>query len=618
MRKIQRSNTLLILLIALNIASAIAASSEPASDSVKYYFNPIIKTATKIDGAQRDLAASISLIDGAKLDLAPTNAVLDIVKTHVPGLYVTEWGVMGFGVAGEAAGKISIRGMGGGANTHVLILRNGRPDFMGLMGCTIADEFSTDGVERIEVIRGPGSFLYGTNATGGIINIISKKVRKPGYQTNISSGYGTYYSHKLFASHGGKIGNFDYYLTAANRKTDGHRDDANSYYEAEHYTVHLGYALGNNTTIAMNSSLANINLNDPGQVTSPKFTDWYDMRRYGGDLTLVHQSRLGESHLKLHGNFGRHKFFDGWRSHDRTLGFMVYQNTKPWQDNTTTIGFDYKRYGGDAIDTSTDYGEFFITEYAPYIHVQQLLLKRLILSAGLRVEHHELYGNEVLPKAGLVYHLFESTALRLSAAKGFRSPSIRELYFWLPANEELDPDRMWNYEIGLSQHVGRRMNIDVALFQSEGENLIQFSAPPPKWINSGEYTHTGYEIMFNWLPVDDLELGASWTKLDLSEGVYNTPGKKATVYANYQIGRLKFYGNLVHIRDWFGAEFKGPRAILHPMDDYTVINLSARVAIFKGIGFKATLKNALNVEYQSMYGYPMPGRHMFFDIIYDF
>ena len=201
---------------------------------------------------------------------------------------MTEWGLMGFGVAGQSAGKLSIRGMGGGANTHVLILRNGRPDFMGLMGCTIADEFNTQGVDRIEVIRGPGSFLYGTNATGGVINIVSKEMHHAGFETHMEAGAGSYNSNQFALSHGGKIGTLDYYLTASRSTTDGHREDASASYTGNHYTAHLGYSIDKNTTVDFNATWAYLDLYDPGPVTDPKSNDWYDINRSGGDLTLSH------------------------------------------------------------------------------------------------------------------------------------------------------------------------------------------------------------------------------------------------------------------------------------------------------------------------------------------
>ena len=619
MRKILFYFTLFILLV-LRKSTVTAQLSHVTNDSiqVKYFLNPIIKTATKISGAQRDLVASISLIQDHHLRLAPTGAVLEVLQHRLPSLFVTEWGVMGFGVAGSAAGKISIRGMGGGANTHVLILRNGRPDFMGLMGCTIADEFSTDGVERIEVIRGPGSFLYGTNATGGIINIIPKTMTRDGFNTRLGGGYGAFNTKKLSLSHGGKFGQFDYFLTANQRQTNGHRQDSD--YHARHYTVHMGYCPDLNTKMEWNVNLADMTIEDPGQIENPKTENWYDILRYGSDFTLANDNRLGESNIKFHANFGEHRFYDGWQSKDRILGVMIHHNIKPWEGNITTVGFDYKRYGGKAADASMDYGEIFVTEYAPYIHSQQMLWKRWIFSGGFRIENHELFSPEFTPKIGALFHATSSTTLRLSMAKGFRSPSIRELYFWMPANTDLTPDRVWNYEIGLHQNLLRKMRIELALFRSRGCNLIQLSGPPPRWTNSGKYTHIGYEVVLNWLPSAQLELVASWSDIDLSEGVFNIPEKKLTACARYSYRMITLSGSLLLIHNLIGADFPGPGPAprLHPMNDYTVLNLSMQVQFFSFLELNLAVKNVLNTDYQTMYGYPMPGRHAMLDLYYIF
>ncbi|MCJ7813168.1 TonB-dependent receptor plug domain-containing protein, partial [bacterium] len=227
MRKLFFYNMILInLIVCLKTFSSDLYDAESDSIQVKYYFDPVVVTATKVTGAQRDIAASISVIDETRIRLGSTDAVFHVLENTVPGLHLTEWGVMGFGVASSSAGKVSVRGLGGTADTHVMILRNGRPDYMGLMGCTIGDEFSTDGVERIEVVRGPASFLYGTNATGGVVNIISKRMHTEGFQTGLTAEYGAFNTKKFVLDHGGKIGHFDYFLTASIRKTEGHRKDA--------------------------------------------------------------------------------------------------------------------------------------------------------------------------------------------------------------------------------------------------------------------------------------------------------------------------------------------------------------------------------------------------------
>jgi len=598
-------------------AGSPAGSSALDTIQVRYHFKPLVVTATKISQAQTEIASSISVLGKTEIENAPAASALELIQSRVPGFYLTEWGVMGFGAAGNASGKISMRGIGGGSNTHCLILRNGRPDFMGFMGCTIPDEFSTDGVERIEIIRGPGSFLYGTNATGGIINIIPRRMASKGFETRMTLGSGSYDSRILSASHGGNTGSFDYYLSASTRRTDGHRKDGNSRYFGDHYTIHFGWT-GGRTSIEWNANAADIDVNDPGMITSPHRDNWYSMTRGGTDLSLIHQTVQGETNVKLHGNFGHHRFSDGWKSDDRTLGFMVYHTARPWTGASAVAGIDFKHYGGNASDSTSVYGSIFIREYGPYIHLQQWLFRRLVLSAGIRAENHQLYGNEILPKAGLVYHPFDKTGFRMTASKGFRSPSIRELYLWMPANKSLTPDRVWNTEIGVSQNFRDHVKFDCALFRSDGSNLIQLIAPPPKWVNGGSYSQTGYEMTADCFLTDRLQLNISWTKMDLDKDTYNAPGKKMTFYLQYALGPVLLSTDVLMIRDWKGAESQGSKTILHDMPAYAVWNTSVHLKIMGKASLRLHVRNLLDECYQAMYGYPMPGRNMLSEISYNF
>ncbi len=621
---------MILLSLTISLQSLASNQVETESDSIhiKYYFDPIVVTATKVTGAQRDIAASISVIDEPRIRLGSIDAVFHVLENSVPGLHLTEWGVMGFGVAGAAAGKISVRGLGGTADTHVMILRNGRPDYMGLMGCTIGDEFSVDGVERIEVVRGPASFLYGTNATGGVVNIISKRMHTEGFQTNLTAEYGAFNTQKLVLDHGGKIGPFDYFLTGSIRRTNGHREDSNNSYENNAFLAHFGYQLGPHTTLEFNGNFADIYLYDPGMITDPKTDDWYDIIRWGGDVTLNHLNRFGDAYIKFHGNFGKHDFADGWHSNDRMIGLMVYQNGHLFNGNTTTIGFDVKRYGGNGENLTLDwknepsipYQERTITEYAPYIHTQQLFLKRWILSAGLRVEHHTLFGSVNVPKVGLVSHLTESTSLRVTVSKGFRSPSIRELYFFPSHNEALKPDEYWNYEIGMNQRIGRRLNLEMAVFQIEGDNLITLVRGTNGYqlVNSYKIENSGYELMLNWSPVNRLEMNGSWAYVDMENPIPNAPKKKLTAYAAYQFSKFRITGELVMVKDWRGRDGAAPVPHIYRMKDYTVVNLSVQADLFNPLSVQLTLRNAFNAKYESMYGYPMPGRLLMCDIGLDF
>jgi iron complex outermembrane recepter protein len=578
------------------------------TDSVKYRFNPVVVTATKVQGAQRDIAASVFVLDEPLIKNAISSSALEFVKDHVPGFFITERSVMGYGVAQGSAGGISIRGVGGSPTTGVLILRDGRPDIMGMMGHPLPDAYSLDGLERVEVVRGPASFLYGTNAMGGVINLVSKKMRDDGFQTRLSAGAGNFNSQKYNVQHGGKINNLDYFINASSQRTDGHR--VNSDYEGSLFSGHLGYSFSENASIEFNANYSDIYLFDPGISETPVVDHWYDIVRSGADISVNHNSRLGESYLKLHGNFGEHRIYDGWRSNDRTIGAMFYHNAELWNGNTSTVGFDYKKYGGDALDSFPqipviDYGEYFMTEWAPYAHIQQMLWNRFVASAGVRFEQHNLYDSELLPKVGLVMHATSFTAIRVSAAKGFRSPSIRELYIFPPRNEELEPERMWNYEIGVTQSIGLDAEIEAVVFQAIGDNLIrmQFPGGKPQFFNSGEFEHTGYELMARWRPSHRLNMSATWSDTNLGDETLGAPEQKMTFYAGYNFGLFNLMGTVLQATNLYGADKRQGK-----LADYTILNIAASVAPWKSLSLRLSLKNAFDQRYQTISGYPMPGR----------
>lgn len=602
----------------MTLLVASQALAESGADSVKYKFNPVVVTATKVADTQKEIAASVSVITAKEIEQSVTSSPLELVKDMVPGVFITERAVMGYGVASGAAGGISIRGVGGSPVTGVLVLRDGRPDIMGLMGHPLPDAYSLDGLEKIEVLRGPASFLYGTNAMGGVINLVSKKVREDGFETRFSGGAGNFNSQKINLHHGGKINDFDYYVTLGTRRTDGHR--ANSDYEGTFSTAHLGYAFSDNTSLEFNANYNDVHLLDPGLIDAPVSDHWYDIRRSGADLTLNHDGRFGDSYVKLHGNFGRHEIYDGWISNDQTVGVMMYHNAELWSGNISTVGFDYKNYGGDAKDSFPqipviDYSQHFMTEWAPYLHIQQVFLKRFIASGGVRFEQHDIYGSELLPKIGLVANATTSTSFRLSAAKGFRSPSIRELYIFPPRNEELMPEQMWNYEIGLTQGVGADAQVEAVVFQSEGENMIRtiFENGKPQFRNSGKFSHFGYELSAKWNPIRPLNLTASWSDMDLGDETQGAPEKKMTFYAAYDFGKIDVMTTIMHAANLYGSD-----ARQNKLPDYTLVNLAASVVPWRTLGFKVSLKNALDESYQTIYGYPMPGRTFMTELFYSF
>ncbi len=128
-------------------------------------------------------------------------------------------------------------------------------------------------------------------------------------------------------------------------------------------------------------------------------------------------------------NYGEHRITDGFHSKDKNFGMVTYQSFNFFSGNTMTIGVDYKRYGGMA-ENRILLGDTTLWELAGYGYLQQTIFDKIILNAGFRLEHSSVYGNEPVPAGGVAYNLSGSTTIKASIAKGFRSPTIRELYLF--------------------------------------------------------------------------------------------------------------------------------------------------------------------------------------------
>lgn len=174
-----RKNVLLAFGLML-MPSAFAANPVEEPDSL-INLKGVVISANKIQVNRSSVPLTISVIDQEAIQASSESALLPVLSERVPGLFVTEKGITGFGVSEGAAGTINIRGVGSG--NKVLVLFDGQPQWAGLFGHSLPDTYVASDVERVEVIRGPGSLLYGSNAMGGVINIITRKHHQAGRRT---------------------------------------------------------------------------------------------------------------------------------------------------------------------------------------------------------------------------------------------------------------------------------------------------------------------------------------------------------------------------------------------------------------------------------------------------
>jgi len=575
-----------------------------------------VVTGSKVEISRRNVPLSVSVISEKEIERSAETNILPLLSENVPGLFVTQRGVTGFGVAGGAAGKISIRGIGGSPNTQVLLLIDGHPQYMGIFGHPLPDAYVSSDVSKIEVIRGPASILYGSNAMGGVINIITKKQKTNGFSTKLKAMGGSFNTWKYTASAGFKKNKFSVYSAFNHDQTDGHRE--NSEFDIYNGFVKANYELSKNVNISIDANLAKFKSNDPGPVGISDSSyiiqkHWVDIKRGKISLSVDNKYEVAEGALKLFYNFGEHNIYDGFHSNDINAGITFYQGLKLFRNNIITLGADYENYGGKAENIFAMSGEGVVfcdtslNEMGVYVLVQQNISQKLILTTGLRLDNNMIFGNEIVPQVGLSWLASKKYTLKTSVAKGYRNPTIKELFLWNAANPNLKPENMWNYEIGLFNVFSKKLKCELTLFYSKGENLIMMTGQYPNLINEnvGNFKNFGIEFSASYQLNKNFKFSTNYSYLHTDKPIISMPEHQLFVKANYSHKKLSVNLSVLNISNLY------TNIVTLESQSYTILNSRISYKLFDYLNVFVSGQNLLNQEYEINYHYPMPGISVF-------
>ena len=612
---LNKHKCLTLLILAFMTMQHQASAQSDTLQTNKHPLGEVVVTGSRNATDVRNLPMTVSVVNRETLETTYQPSILQTLTEQVPGLFVTGRSIMGYGVSTGAAGSLSLRGLSG--NAQMLVLIDGHPQYMGLFGHPIADSYQTMMTEKVEVVRGPASVIYGQNAIGGVINIITRKPQSDGVSTDINVGLGSYMTLQSEATNMIRKGAFTSTISASYNRTDGHRD--NMGFQQYGGYVKLGYNFNPNWDLYADLNITHFDASNPGPVTSPMIDNDQKVTRGMTSMSLSNKYDRTSGAISIYYNWGRHNINDGhtadeapqtslFNSKDMMMGVSLYQNMTLFEGNRLTVGFDYQHFGGEswneaiadkAVTPGVDKSE---DEFAGYVDFSQAIGSILTLNAGLRVDHHSVTGTEVIPQGGFALHLPERIEMKALVSKGFRNPTIRELYMFAPRNPELSPERLVNYEISLSQRlIDGRLGYGINIFYIKGKNAIVLDQSIPRYMNTGAIDNAGVEANVYYNINDSWNVNANYSHVHMDNPVISTPDHKLDFNVRFNKGRWTVTSNLQYVKGFHTAV--GQNAAT---EDFLLWNLRGSFVACKFATLFVKGENLLAQQYETMLGYPMP------------
>ena len=604
-----------VLWIMAGLAAGAVFSASPAQGA-EVELGKVVVTATRTETEISEVPQSMSVITKEEIQTSPDRTIGEILQ-RAPAVQVTQNGPMG------ALAVPQVRGSTAG---QVLILLNGQRLNDAQNGLYDLNNLPVpkEDIERIEVLRGGASALYGADALAGVVNIITKApTAKP--STSVSASYGRFDTQQYSLSHRWKPGPFSYGISLGREKSDGYRE--NSQYDAWILGGEMGYNLSSQSEVKFSARYVQKEVGVPGSVDFPDPDD----RQKDGN-TLLNLSYQGRITPRL--KFG----FRGWHNQYRnsfdagSQGILswgtsaLHKSSESGGDFQTTyqLGKRHLIVGGlevigDRVNSSS-FGVEKATRGAVYLQDEVEIAKPLTATLGLRYDLHSDYNNQLDPRLGVLLRLPAEVRLRASAGRSFRAPTFNDLYWpasaYTAGNPNLQPETAWNYELGAEKNFQNLAAIKIAGFYRDVKDLINW-APDANFVwrpsNISDAKIWGAEAEFVLYPAKGWAIPLNYSYVyprDESTGdpIPNRP--KHTVNAG--IDYRSPFGLKGGLKGRYVRFYTSQGSALN--QDYFV--LDARVGyefkVWQYLSGEAylSLANALDKEYQTLEGYPMPPRSL--------
>ena len=623
-----RRFVLVLLLLALLGSPQRLAAQEPRK------LDPVVVTATKTETPAAELGASVSVVTEDDFKTYHYETVEDALRT-VPGVEIRRSGSLG------KTTSVSIRG----ANANqVQVLVDGVRVKSPTSGQADLSDMSPDLIERIEVIRGPQSTLYGADAIGGVINIITKKGKGP-ISASVELGAGNYDTYSTRGGVSGSYSLFDYALGASHLESNGQFRNDDS--DKNGFSARIGLSLPWDSSLAFSFRWNRTETGLPVKFisTSPpplpivpiidvnnrQTSETYVMALSGKTRPVS----WWESELRLGRYQNFQEFIDlpdpaetcPFPPCELPSRFSVERREVEWLNHfhigrwsTSSVGLEYRDEKGE-VQGSTPFDATSDTKSA-FFQQQLRFFERLFMSAGFRVEDNSVFGTNWTERGSLAYLIREwGTRIHGGAGSGFRAPTFNDLFFPGFSDPNLQPEKSFSWDVGVDQKLWKdRIRLGLTYFHNDFTNLISFefiSTPPfVRGVNIGKARAEGIEFVSEVDLLDTLTASLNYTyteseNLQTHRLLSREPRDRLNIGLTWRpMPRLELFSQL----QWTSKQFEPIGGGAYVWNSgYTVLNaggtyrLFQRHAFVQSVDLWARIQNLTNEDYAEVRGFPALG-----------
>jgi len=605
----------------LIVVAARGEAAEPVSTNAPVK-QEILVTATRTAQDVQDVPASIDVIDQAAIQAANAANVEDLLRTTA-GV-----DMQGGLFPGEAA-KVNMRGMTTGYQSErVLVLVDGRRVNDQYVGNTEFALLPVDNVERIEVLRGPASALYGSNAEGGVINIITKRGTTTPF-TQVQAAGGSYNTQRYGVSHGWETGPFDYYLTGSYLDTDGYThntDGTERDWTAQNFTGNFGWTPNEDTEVRAGvGAYAGEGTDENSDRTARKD---YEMLSCSWRWDRAKEAWL-VTRLYRNGEYNRYdwKFPGSNVYHQDTLGGEVQQSLWIGEHNQATFGVETRQDSVDAEEVMNAFDES-TTTVGSYLQDEVLFNENWKLTAGIRNDYNTDYDGAWSPQVGLLYHAGPNAEVFASVNRAYRAPAISDRFVkteWngilFQGNPDLKPETLMAYELGARLRLADRLTVEVTAFADDMKDTFDFVLGSDGVFRNQNVTRSkiaGVENSLRYQFTDELSAFANYT---FTDGAYDefppdpvVEGNQLAYLAKSRAGAGVRYQRESGLAGSVEGRYVGSRygdaqnLDANKMPDYLVADCRLRVPVVGHTMLTLNVDNIFDETYEDFPGVDAPGR----------